>query len=158
MAKKLSAIHKSFNPAAKAGRAVARAEATLAQSAAKAAREKLLDESIFPPDSEVAYLMGSPNECTVNRLDERIISLIQFSEVGATVNFMDEKRSQVTLRNYDACKALMTNRAVVTACLHRDGAIHLANKARLLDAEAEGQRIAAVSQPGLSKLSSAVRL
>ena len=80
MTKKLSAIHKRFNPVARANRAIARAEAILADSAAKAARENILNDTIFPSDSQAAYLRGSPDEVTFNDLDGKLISWIEHPE------------------------------------------------------------------------------
>ena len=141
MAKKLSKISQLFTVAAKQARAE--------KHKSQLAREELeLASSIVPENILAPMPVGMGTRIMTVLWNHYPIAFFYCDENSSIVhlNFADDGITpHVEIRNIEACRSLLTYRAVLGAIRHPDAGASLAALVRQRDAEADGMLIRAVT-------------
>jgi hypothetical protein len=117
------------------------------RAADKAQRERDLDESILTRAIELGIPAGHSLSSWTVDLDGipiAVVILERDSDV-VTVLLIDGNGTQVDLQNVDECKSLLTYRKIAAANMFPGGAVNLANMVLQRDAEAEAEKLRAVT-------------
>ena len=143
MTKKLSAMAQRFTKEQKDQRAAKR----VAIAKEKADREQKLNESILSPEIILALPAVASKAYWKVNLDGNPIAVVTVEQGSnlVTVHFHDGQGTKVEFQNVEDCKSLLTYRKVAAANMFPNGAVNLANMVRQRDAEAEAQKLLAVT-------------